>query len=234
MSSFYLKMIALVTMIIDHTGVVFFSNNLIFRYIGRLAFPIYSFFISQGIKKTSNIKKYLKNLFLLALISEPFYDLYFYGKINLFYKTNTVFTLFFASLGLYFYKKSINFSQKYFSLFLGIFLAYIFKSDYNILGIILIYIFYFNDDKIKNLLYGICWVTIKYSNNLLALSSYNFNTLSKQYIFNIINLYFFTVVPFVILLYYNGKRGFKLKYTFYIMYPLHLFILYIIKILLHK
>ena len=48
MTSFVLKLIAAITMLIDHTGLILFPNQMIFRIIGRLAFPIYAYCIAEG------------------------------------------------------------------------------------------------------------------------------------------------------------------------------------------
>ena len=229
MTSFHLKLIALITMFIDHIGGVIFPNHFWIRYIGRLSFPIYAFLISEGLKKSSNIKIYLRNLVILAFISELFYDICFNTNINLFYKTNTIYTLFFASFSIYLYNKCNNLLI----LFLGIFLSYILKTDYNFLGVSLIYIFYFCYNKTQYLTYGILWVTIKYLTNLITIiySIFEKNIiLSNAYIEKSLSLYFFTIIPFFIIFFYNGKRGKNIKYTFYILYPLHLAILCIIKL----
>ena len=80
MTSFVLKIIAMITMIIDHSGDVFnpllHEKSLIFNAIGRIAFPLFAFMVVEGYTHTSNIKKYLLRLFIFALISEiPFYIL---------------------------------------------------------------------------------------------------------------------------------------------------------------
>lgn len=233
MTSFHLKIIALITMFIDHIGYVIFPNQFWLRYIGRIAFPIYAFLISEGLKKTSNIKKYLRNLLILALISELFYDLCFNKNINFFYKTNTVYTLFIASLSIYLYNKNSDNIIKYLSLLLGLSISHILKTDYDILGVLLIFIFYFLHNKYEYLIYGIIWVNIKYLSNISYILQYIFNKniyLSNIYIINSLGLYLFTIVPFLIIMFYNNKKGNSLKYIFYILYPLHLFILCIIKL----
>lgn len=233
MTSFHLKIIALITMFIDHIGYVIFPNHFWLRYIGRIAFPIYAFLISEGLKKTSNIKKYLRNLLILALISELFYDLCFNKNINFFYKTNTVYTLFISSLSIYLYNKNSDNIIKYLSLLLGLSISHILKTDYDILGVLLIFIFYFLHNKYEYLIYGIIWVNIKYLSNISYILQYIFNKniyLSNIYIINSLGLYLFTIVPFLIIMFYNNKKGNSLKYIFYILYPLHLFILCIIKL----
>ncbi len=73
MSSFVLKIIACVFMLVDHVGFILIKNNRIFRIIGRLAMPIFAFQVAQGFKHTSSKPKYILRMFLFTLISEvPF------------------------------------------------------------------------------------------------------------------------------------------------------------------
>ena len=64
-----LKIIALVTMLIDHIGIVFFPEVLVFRIIGRISFPLFAYFIAEGYYHTSNRKRYVLMLFVFMLIS---------------------------------------------------------------------------------------------------------------------------------------------------------------------
>ena len=68
-----LKLVAMATMLIDHTGKMFFAQYNIMRIIGRLAFPIYAYCIAVGCVYTHNRLKYLSRIVLLGLISQPFY-----------------------------------------------------------------------------------------------------------------------------------------------------------------
>ena len=97
MSSLVLKITALITMIIDHYGAIFQGNIIIYRIIGRLAFPIYCFLLVEGYTHTSNIKKYASRLIAFAIISEIPFDLAFFGKIG-FEHQNIFFTLFIGCL----------------------------------------------------------------------------------------------------------------------------------------
>ena len=95
MSAFALKIIAMVTMFIDHlfascidpygvdvwnisrhivpgTGTTLYWIG---RMIGRIAFPIFCFQIVEGVRYTKNWKRYMARLALLALISEIPFDL---------------------------------------------------------------------------------------------------------------------------------------------------------------
>lgn len=65
-----LKYIAMITMCVDHMGEVLFPNYIWLRYIGRLAFPLYAYLIATGYDLTSNRKKYILRLCLLACLSQ--------------------------------------------------------------------------------------------------------------------------------------------------------------------
>jgi len=64
-----LKLIAIVTMIIDHIGYMFFPGQMLYRTIGRIAFPIFAYQVAIGYKKTSSVKNYSKRMLSFALVS---------------------------------------------------------------------------------------------------------------------------------------------------------------------
>jgi hypothetical protein len=81
-----IELLAMISMLIDHIGVLFFPDEPFFRILGRLAFPLYAWGIVQGYSYTSNLKRYQKRLLLLALISQiPF--MYMVG-----FRLNVIFT----------------------------------------------------------------------------------------------------------------------------------------------
>ena len=68
-----LKVVAMITMLIDHTGKMFFSHYGFMRIIGRIAFPIYAYCIAVGCVYSRDRFKYLTRIVLMGLISQPFY-----------------------------------------------------------------------------------------------------------------------------------------------------------------
>lgn len=104
-----LKMIALFCMVIDHIGVAILyplAKNqesmlllyFVFRLIGRVAFPLYAFFITEGFFHTRNKLKYALRLLLLAVISEVPFDMVLDHKLLCTQYQNVFFTLLFGLL----------------------------------------------------------------------------------------------------------------------------------------
>ncbi len=65
-----LKIIAMVTMLIDHLGVLIFPELRILRTIGRIAFPIFAYQLALGYKNTSNRRSYRNKLLVFGLIAQ--------------------------------------------------------------------------------------------------------------------------------------------------------------------
>ncbi|MEM6452672.1 MAG: TraX family protein [Cyanobacteria bacterium P01_D01_bin.105] len=73
-TAFDIKLIAAVTMLIDHIGAVFFPEQLIFRVIGRISFPLFAWLAAQGQAHTRNLSYYLIRLLALGLLTQPIYN----------------------------------------------------------------------------------------------------------------------------------------------------------------
>ncbi|MBO5019467.1 MAG: TraX protein [Clostridia bacterium] len=222
-----LKLIAIVTMLFDHLALILLSNQdfatdpllaigskqislyFILRKIGRFAFPIFCFLITQGFIHTKNIKKYIFNLLLFAIISEVPFDLMVGGKFIYLSKQNIYFTLLLGILALWVIDNINIIFQKYLLLALIITVAIILKVDYGQTGVMLIILIYVLRDKPA-------------VQAILALPF-----LSGGYA---------ALCSFIPINMYNGKRGFikgrTIKYLFYVFYPLHIIILLLIKIIL--
>ena len=214
MNVFILKIMALVSMIIDHYGAIFHEGVDIYRIIGRLAFPIYCFLLVEGYMHTKDIKKYGIRLFIFALVSEIPFDLAFYGKIE-FGHQNIFFTLLIGLITIYFLdKKEGRFkNNKSLVLSASILAATLLYVDYSFIGIIYILAFYYYKELPKaKRLQKVGLVLL--ASNLLA---------------GIMQQYSLLALPIIYL--YNGELGPKnkvLQMLFYIAYPLHLAIFYLL------
>ncbi|MCI8482576.1 MAG: hypothetical protein HFJ27_06000 [Clostridia bacterium] len=92
MSNFILKIIAMITMFCDHLGYALYSRFSSFNYIGRLAFPIFAFGISEGYAHTKSKKNYCLRLLMFGIISQvPF--MLFTSMFEIGFSLNIFFTL---------------------------------------------------------------------------------------------------------------------------------------------
>lgn len=226
MNGAQLKLIAIIVMLIDHTGALLFPKVYILRVIGRLAFPIFAYFISEGYIKTSDVEKYKKRLFVFALISQiPFY-LAFKNIVYL----NIFFTLF---LGLY----AINVYDENGSIgtiwLMGI-LAQVINTDYGLYGVFTIYFFYkyhedFKTMAKKQVFLNIIFVSVIFL--ITVLSPFNRGKdaawILKAFVGT--GMQAISLLSLFLIKSYNGQRGRSMKYLFYAFYPVHLMILWMIK-----
>lgn len=65
-----MQWIAMITMLIDHIGAIFFPSEALWRMIGRLSFPIYLYLLVTGYYRTRSYPKYVLRLTLLAIVSQ--------------------------------------------------------------------------------------------------------------------------------------------------------------------
>ena len=66
----FLKLVAMLSMVVDHVGLVFFPQIVALRIVGRIAFPIFASGIADGYRYTSNLKMYLFRLLFFGVISQ--------------------------------------------------------------------------------------------------------------------------------------------------------------------
>jgi len=213
-----LKVIAVITMTIDHMGAILFPKLLLLRVVGRLAFPLFCYLLVLGVESTTKLRDYLIRLSAFALVSQIPYFLAF--EFNPFEQLNILFTLFFSALAIRLFKK------KSLLLILPVLAAVLFNSEGNYYAIAFV---------------G-CMMVLMEDTRLGALALFILNApflliwdIPDQSI-QIISL---AALPLIIL----HKHGwFKMvikapersvffswkKYFFYLYYPLHLTVLYLI------
>ena len=225
-----LKIIAMVSMALDHIGLLFFPNADIFRILGRIAFPIFAYMIAEGCRYTKNRAKYLG---MIGAMAVAFQVVYFVAMGSLYQGILVTFSL--AIITIYGIDGLLK-SKKLWELFAALAaLAFVavfvfvlphvlsgtdFDIDYGTWGILLPAIVYFLPNR--------AWRIGGFSALLLIRAiHYSFLPVSL----GLLQWFSLVTIPFLAL--YNGERGrAKMKYVFYIFYPAHLVILYGIAILI--
>lgn len=237
-----LKLIAIITMFIDHLAAVYLERvlaaegigvylddgadmpglawvYLVMRLIGRIAFPIFVFLLVEGFLHTRNRWRYLGRLCVFALISEIPFDMafnltdeqVFSGKLLEFSGQNVFFTLAIGLLviivlELVWTKSEKKLSRLFLSLVViaaGMALAVLLRTDYDWAGVLAIVIMWCFKDK-RMFSAGLMCLMLTVTNFLESTA-------------------FFALLPIAK---YNGTRGMKQKYVFYVFYPLHLLLLW--------
>ncbi len=236
MSSFVLKIIAIISMLCDHSGDAFIGGLSPFNIIGRIAFPIFAFQLVIGYKNTSNFKKYMTRLVIFALISQiPFYifthDVIHNDTLIL----NIFFTLILGIMGIVFWDHFSNKFLKVISVIAIASLAQLIRVDYGYWGVLLILFIYLfcptinKDNHKSNKANLIVFVTGYLALCFIKFFSY-FKLVSVAMTFA---LMLFTFLPIIFMLLYNGKKGPSIKYFFYLFYPVHLLILDLLVLVFH-
>ena len=202
-------------MFLDHYHYII-GGSKILNVVGRIAFPIFAFTLSEGYVHTRSLKKYLFRLFIFAVSIQMPSILFGYD-----YSMNIFFTLFLGLLSIYIFNlKKINIILKIILIGFVLFFSQKFKLDYGMYGILLIINFnIFRDYRFKILM------------NFLVLNVFN---MIFPKVFDLVDTQFFSLISLVFIFMYNGKKGRSMKYFFYLFYPIHFFILEVIKFFLEK
>ena len=147
MTIFVLKIIAIISMFLDHVRyAVPVVEDFAAMYLGRIAFPLFAFFISEGYIHTKNVKKYFLRLIIFALISQiPF--MLFRTLVGEWKLLNVIVTLILGLLAIFIYDKG---EDKFISLILVGCIVYsgsILRVDYSWYGVITVFIMYLFKNK---------------------------------------------------------------------------------------
>lgn len=213
-----LKIIAIISMLTDHTAIVFFKDNqqlytFMRLWIGRMAFPIFCFLLVEGFQKTRNPLKYAGRLLCFALLSELPQDIALYGSIPDWRHQNVLFTLFIGILMLWGMEqvqqrlKSVWLQWSAIACLFGAaaMLAQVTFCSYQAKGIAAIALLYLFRQRRWEQCVALCVAFYWKPTAMLA------------------------VGPIAL---YKGKRGLALKYFFYLFYPVHLMMLYLLSLII--
>lgn len=234
----FLKILAIVTMLIDHVTVDFGMNYgytvyEIGRGIGRIAFPIFCFLLAEGFYYTKSRWKYIARLLIFAAVSEIPFDMAFSGTLFDSSYQNVFFTLMFGGLAITLIglvdgdRGKAGEAPPVSNVFLRFLLILIatagcalgaefLSTDYGAGGVCTIIVMYVLAER-KKPAYDLMRVRI--SNTLgfaVGVLLLGLTCGSIEYL---------AFVDLIFIWFYNSKRGRQLKYFFYAFYPVHLFII---------
>lgn len=231
-----LKLIAAALMLIDHIGVLFFPNQLLWRYIGRASMPIFAYMIAEGAVYTRSKLKYVGKIAALALLCQI---VYYVTSRNTYMSILVTFTLGLCAVFAWDYVKRALFSDargtvKIASLLLFItvvfaiyYLNILLTIDYGFSGCMLplfASLFRMPNDAPEHLKR----LDNRPTHVLMTAIGILFISASLGSSMEVWGL---AAIPLLLL--YSGKRGrFRMKYFFYVFYPLHLAVLYLIYVLI--
>lgn len=266
-SADWLKVIAMVTMVIDHVGAALFPKQEILRLIGRASFPIYVWLLVMGFVHTSSRKKYMFQMAVCAIISEAPFDLAFSGRLT-FRWQNIYFSLLWGLILMAVLEKVLDFAESkrraeelngkteagkggacsgtlalWLMLILVSFMlpARLLHFDYGCTGPVLVAMFYLFYRTGKPQLW-MGFLIFSFSNLVTPVADSLFDgsirngalldpdIWSAAFSTALIECFGAAAVP--VIMQYNGVRRWKRgKAFFYLFYPLHLLILYGIRVL---
>lgn len=212
MNGAILKILAVIFMTADHVGIVLFPQHIIFRQIGRLAFPIFAYMIGEGCQHTRSMPRYWGLVTVVAAICQV---AYYFAMQSLYQCVLVTFSLSIGMIALLQFAehgRRWRWSLPVLGLAAVLFITELLPSvlsgtdygvDYGFWGVLLPVAVYMGKTKWEKLLLATIVLL------LLALA-----TGPIQY---------YALISVVLLAFYNGRRGKGLgKYFFYIYYPLHL------------
>lgn len=211
LNTFQLKMIALITMTIDHIGYFLFPSIIGFRIIGRISFVIFAYLIANAYIFTSDKDKFFKRLIIFGAIMDFF--VLISGNLE---SLNIFFTLAFG------FKLIDSVKKKQYPLILLLLISsqLILKTtgityQYGLYGILFILSSYYLYQKQYILIFV----------NIVLIYLTNF-------IEPVFNIQYYSTMGVLILCLYNFEKGKSMKYFFYIYYPLHILILNALSIII--
>ncbi|NLX83906.1 MAG: hypothetical protein GXZ04_08885 [Clostridiales bacterium] len=233
----FLKLVAILTMLVDHTGVVFFPGVLWLRIIGRIAFPLFCWGIVLGVERTKNWRLYGLRLFLMAIVSQAPFALALSHQWDHF---NVVVTLFLGFLAIVGIQHKWYHSQVWAPI-LCVFIAAGFQMDYSWPGVLLIILMYLAKDSkggLAALMVAFClyWAggQIVPHSFVHRLSSTGFRPLDQavQSMLSLVKIQSLAILalPFMLI---PTNSGIRLpKWFSYLAYPAHLMLLWLLTLIL--
>lgn len=218
-----LKCIAAALMLTDHVGAILLPQVPVLRCVGRLAFPIFAFFIAEGYAHTRNFGRYFRRLAILAVVSEIPFNLENGAVLDL-TRQNVLFTFCLALLtlrGLEALGRERGFGRWAgcgLVLAAGFAAGELLRTDYGGWGVVTVALLYLcRDGK-----YAKLWLLLA----MAAVNGLGMRSLTMPVFGGEMPIQIFAVAALPVIWLYNGQAGPKgLRRAFYVFYPAHLLVL---------
>lgn len=213
----FLKLVAILSMVVDHTSKIFFEENLATAILGRIAFPLFAYCIVVGCLYTHDIKKYALRLGIFGIISQPFFNLAFHPTWKQFWEeffsVNIFFTLLAGVLAVW---ACMEIKKYWWLLLVSVAMEWFIGLDYGFYGIIMMVLFYLcrNKSWLSALLVFI-WMCGMMKGDFVHVGGFG---LDRQ---------FFAVLALPLIYIHTNFHLTINKYFFYAFYPLHLLLIFI-------
>lgn len=218
-----LKLIACITMLLDHIGATLVPGWTL-RIMGRIAFPIYCFLLAEGAHYTRNPKKYALRLAIGAVLSELPFDLAFFGGWTWGYQS-VMLTMLVGFFALQAMAKCQNYFLKCLVVLPFALLAEWMLTDYGGAGVLLIAMFGISRELSHKLLIQFVGMAL-ICNYLIPGSRISIGNFR-------IAIELFALLALIPIALYSGRKVTTSKvvqWGFYLFYPVHLTVLYLIKL----
>ncbi len=200
MNAFWIKVIAILSMLVDHFALFYFPESFPLQIIGRLSYPLIAWLIANGAVHTRDINKYLIRLGVFAFLAQIPYEVGFYMRGDHPIFLNVLFTLFFGLLAIRILKLQTNPYIRAAGVLVCIAAAGILHADYGMGGILSILAFYIYFDHPRAMLASQIAI-LAVLTNLSFFVGPGFEALVMH------PLEEWAVLALPIVLLYNGKRG---------------------------
>ena len=218
-----LKCIAAALMLTDHVGAILLPEVPALRCVGRLAFPLFAFFIVEGYAHTRNFGRYFRRLAILAVVSEIPFNLE-NGAVFDLTRQNVLFTFCLALLtlrGLEALGRERGFGRWAgcgLVLAAGFAAGELLRTDYGGWGVVTVALLYLcRDGK-----YAKLWLLLA----MAAVNGLGMGSLTMPVFGGEMPIQIFAVAALPVIWLYNGQAGPKgLRRAFYVFYPAHLLVL---------
>ena len=220
-----LKFLACAIMLLDHIGATLIPWGTL-RIIGRLAFPIFCFLLAEGAHYTRNPRNYLLRLGIGAILSELPFDLALFGSWS-WQHQSVMITLLLGAMALLAMKRMTQPLLKILVLLLFACLADFMNTDYGGAGVLMIALFGLTRER----KYG--WLVQLLGMYLIC--RWIIPGGAVWFIGRYVFIEIFAILALIPIWLYSGKKSTSsraVQWVFYLFYPVHLWILYLISILL--